>query len=141
MDPITFAIVSGLASGVAAEITQKIISLLSRRSNKLEKDLNALEATPTSEVLQNRVSTEIEKLITSQDEEILELSRQLLSSIERQEPSNLNKAGITLKDVKAANIEIAKLTSSDGEIRLEGIRASGDFKLGEVSVRRSDPKG
>lgn len=147
MEPIS-AIVTSLAVGAAAVAGKEAVSGLVKDAYSELKSwikshysgagtsLDQLEAAPQSKARRAVVEEELSSTLASQDAELFKLALRVSDLILEHVPSAISSAGISIEDLRAANIRISDVISSgaqsyknlkaDGDIELKGLRAGGN---------------
>lgn len=149
MDPVTL-IVTAVAAGAAAGLKDTATSavkdaygavkgLLLRRYGRVK--LDDLERKPASDAKRASVAEDLAEAGAADDDELLELARQLVATVREDDAEAGQAIGIDLADVEAEFIRVGKITSTGTGFRGEGIRLQGGLEVDAINAGgRSDPE-
>jgi hypothetical protein len=140
MDPVTL-IVAALATGAAAGLKETATSavkeaygtlkaLLSRRYARVR--LDDLERKPESAAKRESVAEDLADAGAGADDELLELARELVATIRRDDAEAGRAVGVDLADVEAQFIRVGKIKSTGTGFRGERLRLEGGLQIDEV---------
>jgi len=148
MDPIGI-IVSALASGAAAGLkpaAEKVIkdayaglkSMIRRKYNSV--DLIPIEKKPESQSKRESVAEDLADAGASADQELLHLAKILIDAVAKHDNATAAEVGVDLEEVKAAYLNIKKVTSTGAGVKVKKGDFEGGIDIGEVSAGRlGDP--
>jgi len=128
MDPITSAIVLGVAGNFATDAVKAAYKALKdaltnkySSDSKLVKAVNELEQNPNSKARKATVQEEVESAKALDDSEIVQLAQQLLAKVKEQ-PGGEQVITQTINNVKYA------ATSATGDASISNINEHGKSK-------------
>jgi hypothetical protein len=138
MEPIS-AVALSIALGAAETGGKKLVSevvkdayarlkdLLKKRYPKLS--LGRLEEAPTSKHDRALVEEELTAAGAAQDGEVLAAAHTLIDLVRQHSPAAASAIGVDLKDVDAANVRLADITSAGTGVKMERATLSGDIDI------------
>ncbi|MHC4740759.1 MAG: hypothetical protein ACYS8Z_02540 [Planctomycetota bacterium] len=142
MDPIGI-IVSALASGAAAGLkptAEKAVKdaydgLKSKIQRKYGRvDLMPIENKPQSRSKRESVAEDLVDAGAAADRELLELAKVLIDTVARHDKATATVIGVDLEEVKAAYLDIKKVTASGSGVRVKKSEFEGGIDIGEVNA-------
>ena len=144
MDPVSI-IVSALALGAAAGLkptAEKAVkdtysglkALIQRKFGKVS--LDQLEQSPQSKARRAVVEEDLSNMGAGKDDELIAKAKELLDVIERLAPEAAAAIGVNLTDVKAAALNIGKVSATGTGVHVERGEFSGDITIEEVQAGR-----
>lgn len=148
MDPITI-IVSALASGAAAGLkptAEKIIKdaytglkgMIERKYNNV--DLRPVENKPESESKRKLVAEDLADAGAAGDQELLDLAKVLIDATVKYDKATASAVGVDLEEVKAAYLNIKKVTATGAGVKVKKGEFEGGIDIGEVRAGKlEDP--
>jgi len=148
MDPISI-IVSALASGAAAGLkptAEKIIKdayaglkgMIQRKYNNV--DLRPFENKPESESKRESLAEDLVDAGATGDQELLDLAKVLIDAIAKHDKASAAAVGVDLEEVKAAYLNIRKVTTTGAGVKVKKGEFEGGIDIGEVSAGKlGDP--
>lgn len=148
MDPITI-IVSALASGAAAGLksnAEKIIKdaysglkgMIARKYKNV--DLSPVENKPESESKRKSLAEDLADAGATGDQELLDLAKVLIDAITKYDKATASAVGVDLEKVKAAYLNIKKVTAAGPGVRVKKGEFKGGIDIGEVKAGKiEDP--
>jgi hypothetical protein len=140
MDPIT-VIISAIALGAASGLTETATTAVKDAYAGLKRlitnryddvDLEPLEKKPDSEGRRLTLQEDLEAARADQDNDLLEAARELIAIVRAQNESVERIVGIDLAEVEAASLNIGKVRSSGGAVKVERGKFSGDININNV---------
>jgi len=142
MDPIG-VIVSALASGAAAGLkptAEKAIkdayaglkSMIQRKYSRV--DLLPIENKPESQSKRESVAEDLVDAGATGDQELLDLAKVLIDAAARHDKATATVIGVDLEEVKAAYLDITKVTTSGAGVRVKKSEFEGGIDIGEVNA-------
>jgi len=142
MDPIG-VIVSALASGAAAGLkptAEKAIkdayaglkSMIQRKYSRV--DLLPIENKPESQSKRESVAEDLVDAGATGDQELLDLAKVLIDAVARHDKATATVIGVDLEEVKAAYLDITKVTTSGAGVRVKKSEFEGGIDIGEVNA-------
>ena len=142
MDPIG-VIVSALASGAAAGLkptAEKAIkdayaglkSMIQRKYSRV--DLLPIENKPESQSKRESVAEDLVDAGATGDQELLNIAKVLIDAVARHDKATATVIGVDLEEVKAAYLDITKITSSEAGVRVKKSEFEGGIDIGEVNA-------
>jgi hypothetical protein len=142
MDPIGI-IVSALATGVAAGLkptAEKAIkdayaglkSMIQRKYSRV--DLQPIENKPESLSKRESVAEDLVDAGATGDQELLDLAKVLIDAVARHDKATADVIGVDLEEVKAAYLDIKKVTTSGTGVRVKKSEFEGGIDIGEVNA-------
>lgn len=146
MDPVTL-IVSALAAGAATALKETVGTAITDAYSALKgllrrkyEDVNidAVERKPDSTVQRDAVAENLAEAGGGEDQELLELARQLVAAIREHEPAIEAPAGVVLKDVEAAFIRAEDIKSTGTGFSAERVKTSGGIDVRRVRAGVGD---
>jgi predicted lipid-binding transport protein (Tim44 family) len=146
MDPIGI-IVSALASGAAAGLkpaAEKAIkdayaglkSMIQRKYSRV--DLATLENKPESRSKRESVAEDLADAGATGDQELLDLAKALIDSVSKHDKTTATVIGVDLEEVKAAYLNIKKVTTSGTGVKVKKGEFEGGIDIGEVAAGDTD---
>jgi hypothetical protein len=140
MDPIGI-IVAALASGAAAGLkptAEKAIkeayaglkSLIQRKYSRV--DLLPIENKPESRSKRESVAEDLADAGAAGDRELLDLAKALIDAVAEHDKATATVIGVDLEEVKAAYLDITKVTTSGVGVRVKKSKFEGGIDIGEV---------
>lgn len=142
MDPIS-AIVAAIAAGASAALKDTaaeavkdaysgLKALIARRFSTV--DVDQLEREPSSELRQAVMADELTKSDADADAqaEVLEAAKALLSALETEAPEAAAAVGVSLEQIKAANISIKEVIATGGGVFIRDAEATGDINIEKI---------
>ncbi len=148
MDSISI-IVSALASGAAAGLkptAEKIVKeayaglkgIIQRKYNDV--DLRPIENKPESESKRESMAEDLADAGASGDQELLDLAKILIDALAKHDKATAAAIGVDLEEVKAAYLNIKKVTSTGAGVKVKKGEFKGGIDIGEVSAGKlGDP--
>ena len=148
MDPIGI-IVSALASGAAAGLkpaAEKVIidayaglkSMIRRKYNSV--DLIPVEKKPESRSKRESVGEDLADAGATEDQELLDLAKELIDAVAKHDKAIAAAIGVDLEEIKAAYLNIKKVTSTGAGVKVKKSEFEGGIDIGEVSAGKlGDP--
>lgn len=142
MDPIGI-IVSAIASGAAAGLkptAEKAIkdayaglkSMIQRKYSRV--DLLPIENKPESQSKRESVAEDLVGAGATGDQELLDLAKVLIDAVTRHDKATATAIGVDLEEVKAAYLDITKVTTSGAGVRVKKSEFEGGIDIGEVNA-------
>ena len=148
MDPISI-IVSALASGAAAGLkptAEKIIKdayaglkgMIERKYTNV--DLSPVENKPESESKRESVAEDLADGGAAGDQELLDLAKVLIDAVAKHDKPTAAAVGVDLEEVKAAYLNIKKVTTTGAGVKVKKGEFEGGIDIGEVKAGKlEDP--
>ena len=148
MDPISI-IVAALASGAAAGLkptAEKIIKdayaglmgMIQRKYNNV--DLRPFENKPESESERESLAEDLADAGATGDQELLDLAKVLIDAVAKHDKATAAAIGVDLEEVKAAYLNIRKVTTTGTGVKVKKGEFEGGIDIGEVSAGKlEDP--
>jgi hypothetical protein len=149
MEPVTL-IVAALATGATAGLKDTATAaikdaygalkgLLFRKYTNIS--INDLERKPESDAKRESLAEDLADAGAGEDEELLELARQLVAAVRENDPQAGSAIGINLADVEAEFIRTGKIKSTGTGFRGERIKLTGGLEIGDVDAGgNEDPR-
>ena len=149
MEPISTIIVTALAAGAAAGLTDTaaqavkdaytgLKDLIKRKYAKASAGVDVLETDPSSQDLQAFADKQLAASGAADDVDIQKLAQALLDAVAQHAPEAARTIGVDLKDIEASSMRLADITvEADGPatgVQARDIRVAGDFVIQGVSV-------
>jgi len=142
MDAVS-VIVSALASGAAAVLkptAEKAIkdayaglkSIIQRKYSGV--DLSPIENKPASRSKRESVAEDLVDAGATGDQELLDLAKALIDAVARHDKAAATVIGVDLQEVKAAYLDITKVTTSGTGVRVKKSEFHGGIDIGEVNA-------
>lgn len=144
-------IVSALASGAAAGLkptAEKVVkdayaglkSMIRRKYDSV--DLIPIEKKPESQSKRESVAEDLADAGAAGDQELLDLAKVLIQAVAEHDKATATAIGVDLEEVKAACLNIKKVTSTGAGVKVKKSEFEGGIDIGEVSAGRlGDPSG
>ena len=148
MDPMSI-IVSALASGAAAGLkptAEKIITdayaslkgMIQRKYKNI--DLSQVENKPASESKRASLAKELADAGATGDQELLDIAKVVIDAIAKHDKATATVIGVNLEEVKAAYLNIRKVTTSGAGVKVKKGEFEGGIDIGEVNAGKlEDP--
>ncbi len=148
MDPVRI-IVSALASGAAAGLkptAEKIITdayaslkgMIQRKYKNV--DLSQVENKPASESKRASLAKELADAGATGDQELLDIAKVAIDAIVKHDKATATVIGVNLEEVKAAYLNIRKVTASGAGVKVKKGEFEGGIDIGEVNAGKlEDP--
>ena len=148
MDPISI-IVSALAAGAAAGLkptAEKIITdayaslkgMIQRKYKNI--DLSQVENKPASESKRASLAKELADAGATGDQELLDIAKVVIDAIAKHDKATATVIGVNLEEVKAAYLNIRKVTTSGAGVKVKKGEFEGGIDIGEVNAGKlEDP--
>ncbi|MCP4402293.1 MAG: hypothetical protein GY801_33935 [bacterium] len=146
MDPITIAIIAGVAAGLT-EVSESAVkdaynslkAIIKKKfgdKNAVNDAVVGVENNPDSKAREAVLTEEVAKTGADKDSDVLKAVETLTEALEQQAKST-GKANFDIEKVKAANIMFKKLRSEGGDASFHiGVaEASGDFTVEDVHLK------
>ena len=142
-------IVSALASGAAAGLkptAEKIVKeayaglkgMIQRKYNDV--DLTPIENKPESKSKRESMAEDLADAGASGDKELLDLAKILIDAVAKHDKATAAAIGVDLEEVKAAYLNIKKVTSTGAGVKVKKGEFEGGIDIGEVSAGKlGDP--
>ena len=142
MDPISI-IVAALASGAAAGLkptAEKIIKdayaglmgMIQRKYNNV--DLRPFENKPESESERESLAEDLADAGATGDQELLDLAKVLIDAVAKHDKATAAAIGVDLEEVKAAYLNIRKVTTTGTGVKVKKGEFEGGIDIGEVNA-------
>lgn len=142
MDPIGI-IVSALASGAAAGLKPTaenaikdayagLKGMIQRKYGRI--DLQPIENKPESQSKRESIAEDLSDAGAGGDQELLDLAKVLIDAVAVHDKAAATVVGIDLEEVKAAYLDIKKVTTSGAGIRIKKSEFEGGIDIGEVNA-------
>jgi len=142
MDPIGI-IVSALTSGAAAGLKPTaenaikdayagLKSMIQRKYSRI--DLLPLENKPESQSKRESVAEDLVDAGATGDQELLDLAKAVIDAVAVHDKAAATVVGVDLEEVKAAYLDIKKVTTSGAGIRIKKSEFEGGIDIGEVNA-------
>lgn len=142
MDPIGI-IVSALASGAAAGLKPTaenaikdayagLKSMIQRKYSRI--DLQPIENKPESQSKRESIAEDLSDAGAGGDQELLDLAKVLIDAVAVHDKAAATVVGVDLEEVKAAYLDIKKVTTSGAGIRIKKSEFEGGIDIGEVNA-------
>jgi len=142
MDPISI-IVSALASGAAAGLKPTaenaikdayagLKGMIQRKYGHV--DLLPLENKPESQSKRDSVAEDLADAGATGDKELLDLAKVLIDAVAEHDKGTATVIGVDLEEVKAAYLDITKVTTSGAGVRVKKSEFKGGIDIGEVNA-------
>ena len=142
MDPISI-IVAALASGAAAGLkptAEKIIKdayaglmgMIQRKYNNV--DLRPFENKPESESERESLAEDLADAGATGDQELLDLAKVLIDAVAKHDKATAATIGVDLEEVKAAYLNIRKVTTTGTGVKVKKGEFEGGIDIGEVNA-------
>jgi len=147
---IITAIVAGAAEALQETGKQAVLDLyvgikklIQDKYQKASSSLEALEKKPDSASKRDSLKEDLHDLGAANDNELLKQAQALLTAIEEHSPDIAKAMGLSLKEVKAANLflkEVAVHGEQATGVQIEKSEFSGDIKIDKIKVGASTEK-
>ena len=151
MDPITTAIVAGLAAGATAGATQvgkkalvdaysSLKALVLKKfgkENTLTKAVAELEAKPDSKGRQLTLEEEVEAAGAGKDPELVQAAKLLVTALENYAQQQKENIGFDLKHIKIARMQLEADVEDGTGVRID--HGESDELNAKVTVKTSVP--
>ena len=142
MDPIGI-IISALASGAAAGLkpaAEKAIkdaytglkSMIQRKYSRV--DLAPLENKPESRSKRESGAVDLTDAGATGDQELLDLAKALIDAVSKHDKATATVIGVDLEEVKAAYLNIKKITTSGIGVKVKKGEFEGGIDIGQVAA-------
>lgn len=142
MDPIGI-IVSALTSGAAAGLKPTaenaikdayagLKSMIQRKYSRI--DLLPLENKPESQSKRESVAEDLVDAGATGDQELLDIAKAVIDAVAVHDKAAATVVGVDLEEVKAAYLDIKKVTTSGAGIRVKKSEFEGGIDIGEVNA-------
>ena len=146
MDPIGL-IVSALASGAAAGLkptAEKAItdayaglkSMIQRKYGRV--DLLPIENKPESQSKRESVAEDLVDAGATGDQELLDLAKVLIDAVAAHDKGAAMVIGVDLEEVKAAYLNIKRVTTSGSGVKVKKSAFEGGIDIGAVNAGEVD---
>jgi hypothetical protein len=145
-DPITIGVLTASALAMAGEAALKgavgeaakdaYKALKSRVAQWAGGDVEALEKTPASQARRAVVAEVVDSQSGQDQAAVRALARQLLAALKRSD-----RVGLDIGRLEAMEVQLGDITVTEGTgARIEEVRASGTFSVGNISVGDNSKK-
>jgi hypothetical protein len=147
MDPIS-AIVTALALGASAGLkdtaSQAVKEAYSGLRDLLKSrfpavNIEQLEQAPDSKNRRGVLTEELQRGDAQNEADLAAKAQELIDLIEHEAPHTAPAIGVTLEDVRAANIRLREIVASGGAVVVKGAIATGDIEISNVQAGIHDP--
>ena len=154
MEPISTIIVTALAAGAAAGLTDTaaqavkdayagLKNLIKSKYVKASAGVDILETDPSSEDLQAFAGKQLASTGAADDPDIQKLAQALLDAVAQHAPESARTIGVDLKDIQAGSLRLADIkvqaAGTATGVSASGINVAGDFVIQGVSVTSGVP--
>jgi hypothetical protein len=144
MDPVSMivaALAAGAAAGLkdtAADAVRDAYASVKRliQSRYRDVELEPLEAKPESEAKRASLAEDLEDAGAGSDRDLLELVRELVAAIERDDPAAAAAVGVDLEQVKAASLRVRGVVAEGTGVRVRWSEFAGDVDISDVRAGR-----
>ena len=149
MEPISTIIVTALAAGAAAGLTDTaaqavkdaysgLKNLIKSKYVKASAGVDILETDPSSEDLQAFAGKQLASTGAADDPDIQKLAQALLDAVAQHAPESARTIGVDLKDIQAGSLRLADIkvqaAGTATGVSASGINVAGDFVIQGVHV-------
>lgn len=149
MEPISTIIVTALAAGAAAGLTDTasqvvkdayagLKDLIKRKYAKASAGVDVLETDPASEDLQSFAGKQLDASGAAGDPDIQKLAQALLDAVAQYAPKTARTIGVDLKDIEAGSMRLGDINVQAAGpatgVSARDIKVAGDFVISGVTV-------
>ena len=149
MEPISTIIVTALAAGAAAGLTDTAAQavkdayaglkrLIKGRYARAAAGVDVLETDPSSRDLQAFADKQLAASGAADDPDVQKLAQALLDAVEKHSPEAARTIGVDLKDIQAGSMRLADINvqaaGAATGVSASGINVAGDFVIEGVHV-------
>lgn len=154
MEPISTIIVTALAAGAAAGLTDTasqfvkeayagLKGLIKRKYAKAGASVDVLETDPSSEDLQSFAGKQLATSGAADDQDVQKLAQALLDAVAQYAPESARTIGVELKDIRAGSMRLGDINvqaaGSATALSASNITVAGDFVIEGVTVSSGLP--
>ncbi|WP_282779147.1 MULTISPECIES: hypothetical protein [unclassified Nocardia] len=146
MDPVTAVVVSAIAAGAVAGVSETasqavkdaytgLKNLLSGKYRDV--DVTAVERKPNSAAKRESLAEDLEDAGVGGDSELAEAAVAVLEAVQQHAPRVV--VGVDVKNLVAAALEVADVRSTGDGVRVEDGTIGGDVRIHGVQAGISEP--